>query len=115
MQSSLCTSRFLLEGNLEVKKLFERLAGEAGGAKTDKSQSSHLERALSRGYSGVFLLGQGGYWPAGATCCTQIREEPLLIILMTLDLSFKLGSNSVSLMRVGVRGGGSEIPGVLLL
>lgn len=43
MQSSLCKSRFLLEGNLEVKKLFERLAGEAGGgAKTDKSQSSHL-------------------------------------------------------------------------
>lgn len=63
----------------------------------------------------MVLLGQGGYLPAGATCCTQIRGQPWLIILMTLDLSFKLGSNSLALMRVEVREDDFKIPGALLL
>lgn len=58
-------------------------------------------------------LGQEGYLPAGATRCTQVREQPLLIVPLTLDRSFKLGSNLCLFGELGKAA--PKIPGVLLL
>lgn len=59
----------------------------------------------------MLLLGLEGNLPAGTACCTQVREQLLLTVLVTLDTSFKLGSNYVYLMRVGVREGGTQTLG----
>jgi hypothetical protein len=47
----------------------------------------------------------------GTTHCTRVRDQPLLSVLVALDMSFQPGSHFAYLMRMGLRERSSEIPG----
>lgn len=57
------------------------------------------------------LLGQERCLPLEDHTLHRVRDQPLLSILVALDINFKPGSNFAFLMRVGVRERNSKIPG----